>query len=82
MICSVCQTDNKETAKACRKCGIDLQTPPLWKPTWAWHGRVLLGVYVVLTIAYFAISAFLSRIPEPYRMRKIPKEVTPWIKNG
>ena len=82
MICVVCQTDNKDTSKTCRKCGSDLQIAPLWKPTWQWHGRVLATIYVILAVAYFAISAFLSKIPEPYRMRKIPKEVTPWIKNG
>ena len=82
MICTVCQTDNKDVAKSCRKCGADLQIAPLWKPSWRWHGRVLAAIYVLLTIAYFAISTFLSKVPEPYRMRKIPKEVTPWIKNG
>jgi len=82
MICIVCQTDNKDTAKACRKCGIDMATPALWTPSWAWHGKVLAAIYLGLTVAYFAISTFLSKIPEPYRMRQVPKEVTPWIKNG
>ncbi len=82
MICVACQTDNKETNKACRKCGVDLQTAPLWRPTWKWHVRVLCGIYLVLTVAYFGISALLSRLPAPYRTREIPKEITPWIKQG
>ena len=82
MICVVCQTDNKDTNKTCRKCGVDLSTPPLWRPTWKWHARVLAGIYVVLTVAYFAISTFLSRLPPPYRLRQIPKEITPWMQKG
>ncbi len=82
MICVVCQTDNKDTNRTCRKCGADLQTAPLWKPTWKWHLRVLGGIYLVLTAAYFAISTFLSRLPPPYRTREVPKEITPWIQKG
>ena len=81
MKCIVCQTENKEGAKVCRKCGIDLQLEPMWRPTWDWHLKVLGIIYVVLIIAYFGISRFLSRVPEPYRMRKIPHDVTPWLKN-
>lgn len=53
---------------------------PMWQPTWQWHAKVLAGVYVALTGAYFAMSAFLSRVPPPYKLREIPKEITPWIK--
>ena len=79
MICVFCQTENKDGAKSCKKCGVDLNVPPLWKPTWKWHAGVLTGIYAVLIVAYFAISAFLSRVPEPYRMRDIPSEITPWL---
>jgi hypothetical protein len=81
MKCIVCQTDNKDTSKVCRKCGTDLAIEPLWRPTWKWHLRVLAIIYVVLIAAYFAISTFLSRIPQPYRMRQVPKELTPWQKS-
>ena len=53
---------------------------PMWRPTWKWHLRVLAGIYVALTGVYFAVSAFLSRVPPPYRLREIPKEITPWMK--
>ena len=82
MICLVCQTDNKDNARVCRKCGADLQAAPLWKTTWAWHGKVLAAIYLVLVVAYFAISAFLQKIPEPYRIREVPKEITPWMQKS
>ncbi len=81
MKCVVCQTDNKEGARVCRKCGVDLQMAPLWAPTWKWHLRVLAVIYVTLIVAYFGISEFLMRIPEPYRLRVVSKDVTPWLKN-
>jgi hypothetical protein len=60
-------------------------TPPdtimnFWRPDWKWHARTLLIIYVVLTAVFFGLSRFLSRIPEPHRMRDIPKEMTPWLK--
>jgi hypothetical protein len=79
MICLVCQTENKENAKNCRKCGTDLSLEPLWRPTLKWHAKTLGIIYVVLIIAYIAISQFLSRIPPPYRMRDVPQEITPWL---
>jgi hypothetical protein len=82
MICVACQTDNKETNKTCRKCGVDLQTAPLWKPSWAWHAKVLAGIYLVLIGVYFALSHFLGSLPQPYRLREIPKEITPWMQKG
>jgi hypothetical protein len=54
--------------------------PEFWRPDWRWHAKALLGIYVFLAVAYFALSAFLSRVPEPHRMRDIPKEMTPWLK--
>lgn len=56
-------------------------TAPLWRPTWAWHAKTLAVIYLVLTIAYFAIDRFLSHLPEPYRLRDVPPEMTPWLKN-
>lgn len=80
MKCLVCQTDNKDNAKNCRKCGTDLTIEALWQPTWKWHAKVLGAIYVALIVAYFAISEFLNRIPPPYRVREVPKEITPWLK--
>ncbi len=52
----------------------------LWRPDWKWHLRSLAVIYVVLFIVYLGISRFLSKVPEPYRMRDIPAEMTPWLK--
>jgi hypothetical protein len=52
---------------------------PLWVPTWKWHVRTLGIIYVCLTVAYFLISMFLSRVPPPYKLREIPKDLTPWL---
>ena len=79
MNCLACQAENKEGAKVCKKCGVDMAIEPLWQPTWKWHLKVLGCIYLLLIVTYFAISEFLSRIPEPYRMRDVPKEVTPWL---
>jgi hypothetical protein len=59
---------------------VEIAAEPLWTPTWAWHLKTLATIYVVLSILYFAISHFLSRVPKPYRMREVPQEITPWIK--
>ena len=80
MKCVVCQNENKEGAKVCKKCGVNLNLDPVWQPDWRWHMRVLGAIYVALVIGYFAISTFLTRVPEPYRMREIPKDITPWLK--
>lgn len=80
MNCLVCQSENKEGAKACKNCGVDLSVEPMWRPTWRWHLKVLGSVYVVLVVIYFAISSFLSHVPEPYRLRDVPEEITPWLK--
>lgn len=61
-------------------------TPPapvpvvLWRPTAQWHLRVLAGVFVAVAVLYFVMDRFLSRLPEPYRLRDIPAEMTPWLK--
>ena len=80
MKCPSCQAELKDEAKFCKKCGFDFETEPLWQPTWKWHLRVLGIICVVLIVAYFAITKFLSRLPPPYQLREIPKEITPWIK--
>ena len=80
MKCVACQTENKDGSKVCRKCGLDLNQPPFWNPTWSWHLKVLGVIYGILIVAYFGISYFLGRVvPEPYKMRIIPKDVTPWL---
>jgi hypothetical protein len=79
MKCQSCETDNKDTARYCRKCGMDLSAPAVWRPTWRWHIKALLTIYVVLIIAYFAINAILNRLPVPYHPRTVPKDLTPWL---
>lgn len=80
MKCLSCDTDNKEGVNYCKKCGADLTRPPPWKPTWRWHLKTLVSIYIILTILYFSVNAILSRLPEPYGLREIPKNVTPWLK--
>jgi len=80
MKCQLCQIDNKDDAKHCKKCGANLNVAPLWTPSWKWHIKSLAIVYVVLLVFYVLISGFLSRVPEPYRMRDIPSDLLPWIK--
>lgn len=53
----------------------------LWSPDWRWHLKALLAIYAVLAVLYFVVGQFLSRVPEPYRMRDIPPEMTPWLKH-
>ena len=77
MKCPQCQTDNKETAKTCRKCGLNLQLSPLWRPTWAWHRKTLGIIYGLLVIAFFVLKVVLK----PY-VRALPPEITPWMHSG
>jgi hypothetical protein len=51
-----------------------------WRPSWMWHVKVLAGIYIFLTVFYFAVDHWLSRLPEPYRLRDVPMEMTPWLK--
>ena len=80
MKCLNCQQENKETAKACKRCGRDLTLPPAWFPDWKWHARSLGVIYACLVVFYFALTFALKKLPEPYRIRKIPPEMTPWLK--
>lgn len=94
MKCPKCSVDNKATAKFCSQCGTALSAAPaslpkapkapepsvpLWRPDWRWHLRALGGIFALLIVAYFAISLFLSKVPSPFKMRDIPKEMTPWL---
>ena len=80
MKCLNCGQENKDTAKACKKCSRDLTTPPAWFPDAKWHLRTLGTIYVALTLAYFGITLVLKTLPKPYHLRKIPLEMTPWLK--
>lgn len=80
MKCLSCQTENKDGFKTCKKCGANLQMEAPWRPTWGWHAKVLGGIYIFLILAYFGISKFLNSVPPPYRLREIPKDITPWLK--
>ncbi len=74
MKCPQCQVENKDLAKSCRKCGMNLQLPPLWQPTWAWHAKTLGIIYAVLIVLFFTAKSVLK----PY-VRHLPAEVTPWM---
>jgi len=76
MKCPQCQCDNKDQSKTCRKCGVNLQLPPLWQPSWRWHLRTLGIIYVIIIILFFVMKSLLK----PY-VRQLPPEVTPWL-NG
>jgi hypothetical protein len=75
--CPQCQVDNKDQAKACKKCGANLQLPPLWQPTWAWHRKTLTIIYISLIVVFFLVKAWLK----PY-VRHLPPEITPWLQEG
>ena len=79
MKCPNCEQENKQSSGDCRKCGRDLSIPPAWFPDWRWHARALGLIYTVLVILYFGISFGLSKMPEPYHLRKLPAELTPWL---
>jgi hypothetical protein len=53
---------------------MNLQLPPLWQPTWAWHAKTLGIIYAVLIVLFFAAKVWLK----PY-VRQLPPEVTPWL---
>ncbi len=55
-------------------------TGEAWRPTWAWHLKALAGIYLFLAIFYFAVDHWLSHLPQPYRLRDVPLEMTPWLK--
>jgi hypothetical protein len=79
MKCSNCGFENKANLKFCKKCGNDMTKPPEWFCDTRWHIKTLSIIYIVLIIGYFAISAFLHKLPPPYDQRIIPEEMTPWL---
>ena len=82
MKCTSCGQENKDSAKACRKCSRDLSTPPAWFPDEGWHAKTLAVIYGSLIVFYFGITAALKTLPKPYHIRKIPIEMTPWLRAG
>ena len=67
-------------SSAPRFSGAKLPATEPWRPSWKWHLKVLSGIYLVLILVYVALTALLSRLPPPYGLRSIPKEITPWLK--
>ncbi|HVO33792.1 MAG TPA: hypothetical protein VMU17_07740 [Elusimicrobiota bacterium] len=53
---------------------MNLQLPPLWQPTWAWHRRSLLTIYAIVLVLFFTVKVMLK----PY-VRHLPPEITPWL---
>ena len=82
MKCMNCGQENKETAKACKKCGRDLTIPPAWFPDAKWHLRTLGIIYACLVVFYFGVTFLLRKLPKPYNIRNIPIEMTPWLRPG
>ena len=82
MKCMNCGQENKETAKACKKCGRDLTIPPAWFPDARWHLHTLGIIYACLVVFYFGVSHLLRKLPKPYHIRQIPSEMTPWLRHG
>ena len=82
MKCMNCGQENKDTAKACKKCSRDLTIPPAWFPDAKWHLRTLGIIYACLIVFYFGVSYLLRKLPKPYHIRRIPIEMTPWLRQG
>lgn len=80
MRCPECGIENKDKASLCKKCGRELALAPAWFPDWRWHLKTLGIIYACVTALYLAVSSLLHRLPEPYHIRKIPPEVTPWLR--
>jgi hypothetical protein len=75
MKCYRCGIENKPDAKICRKCAAELVVKPVWMPTWKWHLKVLGIIYILLIVTFFLLNWLLK----PY-MRKLPHNITPWLK--
>lgn len=82
MKCMNCGQENKDVMKPCRKCGRDLATPPAWFPDARWHLKTLGTIYGVLIVLYLGLTVALKSLPKPYNIRKIPLEMTPWLRSG
>jgi hypothetical protein len=44
------------------------------------HLRVLLIIYAILGVMFFAFSYIADNLKNPYQKRDISMEVTPWLK--
>ena len=75
MRCTKCNSENKDEAKICKKCGTSLIVRQVWKPTWKWHLKVLGIIYVAIIALFFLINYLLRDY-----MRKLPTDITPWLK--
>ncbi|MDE2491196.1 MAG: zinc ribbon domain-containing protein [Elusimicrobia bacterium] len=82
MKCTSCGVENKDAAKACKKCGFDFTIQPAWFPDAMWHLKTLGVIYVSLAIFYYGVTAILRKMPKPYQLRHIPIEMTPWLVKG
>ena len=79
MKCFNCGQQNKETAKVCKKCQMDLTLPPSWFPDWQWHAKALGVIYAVLICGFFTVRHILHKLPPPYHHRELPPQMTPWL---
>jgi len=77
--CLNCAQQNKDTAKVCKKCGLDLTLPPSWFPDWRWHVKTLTVIYAGLIVLFLAGRHLLRKLPPPYHQRTIPPQMTPWL---
>jgi len=75
MKCPKCGIENKPEARICKKCGTQLIIKPVWLPTWKWHLKTLAIIFTILVILFFTFNALFKQY-----MRKIPTEITPWLK--
>ena len=82
MKCQSCGQENKDAAKACRKCGRSLLIPPAWFPDMRWHLKTLGTIYALLVLFYLGVTLALKSLPRPYHLRRIPVEMTPWLRPG
>lgn len=80
MKCPKCGHLNKEGLKACKKCNTLLVIEPLWTPDWQTHRKMLIWIFSTLLVVFFGLKLILHKLPDPYRIRQIPLEVTPWLK--
>ncbi len=77
------QNPNQPLKKQSKKAAAQeaLISPP-WFPDAKWHARTLGIIYACLIVAYFGVSYGLSHLPKPYKLRRIPMEMTPWLNPG
>ncbi|MBD3271084.1 MAG: hypothetical protein GF384_00935 [Elusimicrobia bacterium] len=79
MICWQCAKENKDNAKTCKHCGVDLRLPPIWRPNLRWHVKTLVSIYIILIVTYIVGVFLVKKLPPPYNQRAIPHEMTPWL---